>query len=222
MIWSWKYGPPAGDEPVARAHARVAGQLAAADLQLRRDPAGRRRPVRVRRPGRAPRDLRRRRSPNPSRPTDSGVAHVLVIANETAASPTLLDTLRERARQGDVNVTVIAPVSEPRRGYVVYDDTRRASAGRRLEKTLSLLRDSSIRAQGFVVETEPGAGGEGRARPARAAAGRDHRLDPRRAAVGLAAPRRRRARSRVPRRGVPVRHVIADDEARRRPRRTCS
>ena len=35
---------PAGrGEPVARADARVAGQLAAADLQLRRDPAGRRR-----------------------------------------------------------------------------------------------------------------------------------------------------------------------------------
>ena len=60
MIWSWKYGPRGRGEPVARAHARVAGQLAAADLQLRRDPAGRRRPVRVRRPERAPRDLRRR------------------------------------------------------------------------------------------------------------------------------------------------------------------
>ncbi len=32
-----------GAEPVAGAHARVAGQLAASDLQLRRDPAGRRR-----------------------------------------------------------------------------------------------------------------------------------------------------------------------------------
>jgi hypothetical protein len=50
---------------------------------------------------------------------------------------------------------VIAPVSEPRRGYVVYDDTRRASAGRRLERTLGLLRQSSIAAQGFVVETSP-------------------------------------------------------------------
>jgi hypothetical protein len=83
------------------------------------------------------------------------VAHVLVIANETAASPALLDALRERAAEGDVNVTVIAPVSEPRHGYVVYDDTRRATAGRRLEKTLELLRSSSIRAQGFVVETGP-------------------------------------------------------------------
>ena len=80
---------------------------------------------------------------------------MLVIANETAASPALLDTLRERASGGAVQVTVIAPVSEPRHGYVVYQDTRRASAGRRLEKTLGLLRSSSIPAQGFVVDTSP-------------------------------------------------------------------
>jgi GABA permease len=82
--------------------------------------------------------------------------HVLVIANETAASSALLDALRERAAAGDeVHVTVIAPVSAPRHGYVVYQDTRRASAGRRLEKTLGLLRSSSIPAQGFVVESSP-------------------------------------------------------------------
>ena len=52
-------------------------------------------------------------------------------------------------------MTVIAPVSEPRHGYVVFDDTRRASAGRRLEKTLGLLHSSGIRAHGFVVETSP-------------------------------------------------------------------
>ena len=83
------------------------------------------------------------------------MAHVLVIANETAASKTLLDALRERASGGDVAVTVIAPVNEPRHGYVVYDDTRRAAAGRRLQKTLELLRAFSIPAQGFVVETSP-------------------------------------------------------------------
>jgi len=78
-----------------------------------------------------------------------------VIANETAASPALLDAIRERAEGADAQVTVIAPVSEPRAGYVVYDDTRRASAGRRLDRTLRLLRQSGVRAQGFVVETNP-------------------------------------------------------------------
>jgi methylmalonyl-CoA mutase cobalamin-binding subunit len=81
--------------------------------------------------------------------------NVLVIANETAASETLLDALRKRVTPGQDTVTVIAPVSEPRHGYVVYDDTRRASAGRRLDKTLRLLREAGIAAHGLVVETSP-------------------------------------------------------------------
>jgi hypothetical protein len=81
--------------------------------------------------------------------------HVLVIANETAASQTLIDKLKERAAEGDPLVTVIAPVSQPSEGYVVYEDTRRASAGRRLDKTLNLLRQAQIRANGMVVETDP-------------------------------------------------------------------
>ena len=81
--------------------------------------------------------------------------HVLVIANETAASRSLIDKLKERAAEGDPLVTVIAPVSQPSEGYVVYVDTRRASAGRRLDKTLNLLRQEQIRANGLVVETDP-------------------------------------------------------------------
>jgi hypothetical protein len=46
-------------------------------------------------------------------------------------------------------------VNEPNQGYVVYDDTRRASAGRRLDKTLKALREAGVTAQGFVVETGP-------------------------------------------------------------------
>jgi hypothetical protein len=82
------------------------------------------------------------------------MSHVLVIANETAASSALLDALRHKDAAED-RFTVIAPVNEPARGYVVYEDTRRASAGRRLEKTLKALREASFAAQGFVVETGP-------------------------------------------------------------------
>jgi hypothetical protein len=80
--------------------------------------------------------------------------HLLVIANETAASRALLDVLRDKD-PGECRFTVVAPVSEPRQGYVVYEDTRRASAGRRLEKTLKALREAGYAAQGFVVETGP-------------------------------------------------------------------
>ena len=82
------------------------------------------------------------------------MTHFLVIANETAASQTLLDAVRGTA-EGDDRVTVIAPVNEPNQGYVVYEDTRRASSGRRLERTLKALREAGINAQGFVVETGP-------------------------------------------------------------------
>jgi hypothetical protein len=82
------------------------------------------------------------------------MAHVLVIANETVASRTLLDALRDHD-PASARFSVIAPVNEPTQGYVVYEDTRRASAGRRLEKTLGALREAGFSAQGFVVETGP-------------------------------------------------------------------
>jgi hypothetical protein len=81
--------------------------------------------------------------------------HVLVIANETAASKSLIDKLRELGATGDPLITVIAPVNQPNEGYVVYQDTRRAAAGRRLDQTLGTLRSAGIRANGLVVETEP-------------------------------------------------------------------
>ena len=82
------------------------------------------------------------------------MSHVLVIANETAASRTLLDALRDKDPV-ECRFTVIAPVNEPNQGYVVYEDTRRAAAGRRLDKTLKALREAGFAAQGFVVETGP-------------------------------------------------------------------
>jgi hypothetical protein len=80
---------------------------------------------------------------------------VLVIANETVAGKALIDALTKRASPGADSVTVIAPVSKPHEGYVVYEDTRRAAAGRRLDRTLSALRDAGIRAHGLVVDAEP-------------------------------------------------------------------
>ena len=82
------------------------------------------------------------------------MAHILVIANETVASQALLDALRDKDPAAD-RFTVIAPVNEPNQGYVVYEDTRRASAGRRMDKVLKALREAGFSAQGFVVETGP-------------------------------------------------------------------
>ena len=80
---------------------------------------------------------------------------IVVIANETAASRSLVDLIEEKAQGQDVYVTVVAPVNQPRQGYVVYYDTRRAAARRRLDKTLDLLRSHGIPSEGVVVETDP-------------------------------------------------------------------
>jgi hypothetical protein len=81
--------------------------------------------------------------------------HVLVVANETVVSEALVELIEERAAAGDVVVTVLAPVNQPRQGYVVYYDTRRAAARRRLDKTLQLLHEAGVHANGVVVETDP-------------------------------------------------------------------
>ena len=82
--------------------------------------------------------------------------HVLVVANETVTGRGLIEAIeRRRAEADELQVTVVCPVNQPERGYVVYQDTRRAAAGRRLEKTLALLRGEGISAFGLVVETDP-------------------------------------------------------------------
>jgi len=81
--------------------------------------------------------------------------HVLVIANETVAGRTLIDALKSRAAAEQIRATVVAPINEPREGYVVYEDTRRAAAGRRLDRTLELLREAGIPASGLVVDADP-------------------------------------------------------------------
>jgi hypothetical protein len=80
--------------------------------------------------------------------------NVLVVANETVTGRGLIEAI-ERRCNGDLQVTVICPVNQPQRGYVVYQDTRRAAAGRRLERTLALLHEEGISAHGLVVESDP-------------------------------------------------------------------
>jgi methylmalonyl-CoA mutase cobalamin-binding subunit len=83
------------------------------------------------------------------------MSHILVVANETVASDQLLDAVRGEAAAGIDLVTVLAPVNAPSGGYVVYEDTRRAAAGRRLDRTLAALREAGIAAHGLVVDTSP-------------------------------------------------------------------
>jgi phosphopantetheine adenylyltransferase len=80
---------------------------------------------------------------------------VLVVANETLVGDELVDTLRRRAERGPVRVAVVVPVTQPREGYVVYRDTRRAAASRRLDRVLAYLRLAGIPAHGGVYDDDP-------------------------------------------------------------------
>ena len=81
--------------------------------------------------------------------------HVLVVANETVAGRALLDALRERASAGPIRVTVVCPQNAPRAGFVVYEESRRSSAERRLRRTLDVLHEAGIAARGAVVDPDP-------------------------------------------------------------------
>jgi phosphopantetheine adenylyltransferase len=80
---------------------------------------------------------------------------VLVVANETLVGDELVETLRRRSDRGPIRVIVVAPITQPREGYVVYRDSRRAAAGRRLNRVLGVLQGAGIPAYGDVFDDEP-------------------------------------------------------------------
>ena len=82
-------------------------------------------------------------------------AVVLVVANETLTRSALIDAVRSRAERGPIRAIVVAPVNEPAAGYVVYEDSRRAAAGRRLDRTVQALREAGIPAHGGVFDHGP-------------------------------------------------------------------
>jgi len=87
--------------------------------------------------------------------TDELTTSVLVVANETLVGRELVDTLLGCAERGPIRVVVVAPVTQPREGYIVYRDSRHAAAGRRLDSVLAALRLAGIPAHGGVFNDEP-------------------------------------------------------------------
>jgi hypothetical protein len=80
---------------------------------------------------------------------------VLVVANETLVGDELIVAVRRRAARGPIRAVVVAPVNEPAAGYVVYEDSRRAAAGRRLDRTVEAFRAAGIPAHGGVFSAGP-------------------------------------------------------------------
>jgi hypothetical protein len=82
-------------------------------------------------------------------------ATVLVLANETLSGRELIAAVEARAAEGPIRALVVAPVNDPVAGYVVYEGTRRAAAGRRLDRALQALRESGVPAFGYVSGEGP-------------------------------------------------------------------
>jgi phosphopantetheine adenylyltransferase len=80
---------------------------------------------------------------------------VLVVANETLGGDVLVEAVRRRAARGPIRVVVVAPVNEPSAGYVVYQDSRRAAAGRRLDRAIEAIRALDVPAHGGVFDGGP-------------------------------------------------------------------
>ncbi len=81
--------------------------------------------------------------------------HILVVANQTIGGATLLDLVKERAKESDTSFTLVVPMTPPRSGYVIYDDAVRESAQVRLDLTLSYLRGEDVVASGELGDEDP-------------------------------------------------------------------
>jgi hypothetical protein len=76
-------------------------------------------------------------------------AHVIVLANRTAAAPELISALLDRSERGPIVVTLVMPASGP-------GSAERAAAASRLEEALDAWRKAGIeRCEGVVCDPIP-------------------------------------------------------------------
>jgi hypothetical protein len=81
--------------------------------------------------------------------------NILVLANETIGGRALLDRIRERNQEGDVQFIIVVPRTKPRFGNVIYDDAVRSSAQVRVDLALAFARNEGIEARGEVGDEDP-------------------------------------------------------------------
>jgi hypothetical protein len=84
-------------------------------------------------------------------------ARVLVVANKTAATPALLDAVRERAGRGPCTFTLLVPNTAHGLHKVVDpEETDRSEAETTLELALPLLSEAAgRRVEGLIGDPEP-------------------------------------------------------------------
>jgi hypothetical protein len=81
---------------------------------------------------------------------------VLVVANETIGGQPLIEAVQKRAREHDnVRFVLCVPQTQPRAGYVVYDDTVFDAAQIRVDLAVGFVRSEGMEAVGEVGDPDP-------------------------------------------------------------------
>jgi hypothetical protein len=81
---------------------------------------------------------------------------VLVVANETIGGKPLIEAVQKRAEsEGGARFVLCVPQTQPRAGYVVYDDTVFEAAQIRVDLALGFVRSEGIDAIGEVGDPDP-------------------------------------------------------------------
>src|SRR5436190_22627598 len=85
---------------------------------------------------------------------------ILIVANETVGGRALIDAIVRHAEKArgegrEPSVFVVCPQNQPKKGFVVYDETVREAAENRLQTTLAQLREVGVAATGELMDPDP-------------------------------------------------------------------
>ena len=80
---------------------------------------------------------------------------VLVIANETLGGKPLIEAVRRHAAEEESRFVLCVPQTQPRAGYVVYDDSVFDAAQTRVDLAVGFVRSEGIDAVGEVGDPDP-------------------------------------------------------------------
>jgi hypothetical protein len=80
---------------------------------------------------------------------------VLVVANETIGGKPLIDAVQQRAQAEESRFVLCVPQTQPRSGYVVYDDSVFDAAQVRVDLAVGFVRSEGIDAVGEVGDPDP-------------------------------------------------------------------
>lgn len=80
---------------------------------------------------------------------------ILVVANQTACGPELLEVLHQRMSERPSEVTLLVPATPPQHQLTFTDADGRVLASQRLEAALERFRADEIVADGVVGDANP-------------------------------------------------------------------